>query len=120
MDSYNQTRRKALTIGAAILIVGGLLDYAYYTRAVNRWPKSFTQRLTDLKAAGVPTSLAECDRHYRALPSDRGAVEHFRKAFAAMSKEQLPLMGLPHLAPLEPRPPLPRFSEIASLNVTWR
>lgn len=111
--SRNKTQTRAWLIILGVLLGATALFYFSFHYRRNHWPSGMTRRLADLKAKGVPVSLAECDRRYRALGSTPEAVQHYQQGFAAMSQQPLPLRPRNqqefHLRPL-----LPRFSDMAS------
>jgi len=105
-------RRVRMTV-AGLLVTGTAAAIFAYAHLRNKWPEPLKRRLTELKASGVPVTLVECDRRYRALGSNPAAVGHFQKAFAAMAKEQPPLMAPQQVPVLKPRSMLPRLSAMA-------
>jgi hypothetical protein len=78
-------------IGAAALVVLvalGVTVAPQYLR--QQWPASVTDRLAELHAQKVPTSLEELNAQYAALGLDRDALAHFEKAFRRLPDTTLP------------------------------
>jgi hypothetical protein len=95
----------------AVVLLGG-----WIVRARNRWPEEMTRELAQLRAAGEPLTLAECDRRYNELGATPTAFQHFQRAFGAMSKGELPLMDSKSFAAQKTRHPLPHLEAMASIG----
>lgn len=113
LDLTHRHRRRVRITVAGLLVAGTTAALFSYAHLRNKWPESVKHGLAELKANGVPITLAECDRKYRALGSDPEAVGHFQRAFAAMGKEQPPLMAPQQITQLKPRFILPRLAAMA-------
>ncbi len=99
----------AVLIGVPFAIVMVL-----YVRDRNKWPESVTNRIAELRDAGVPVTLAEADARYRAITTNSAALEHFNKIFVTLTNQYPPLMAARTVKHKGNHPNLPALSSMAS------
>lgn len=88
-QSKNRRFSRLRTLAILTLIPAVALMAFLWRR--NNWPRSVTDELGRLRAAGIPVSLHEFDQAYGCSASDSNALAHFQHAFTKLPTNAIPL-----------------------------